>query len=241
MDAVADRDFVLDFLYAAAVLMMHLSRLSEDLVLFSSSEFGFVSLHDSVASGSSLMPQKKNPDSLELIRGKTGRVYGHLMSSLTVMKGLPMTYNKDLQEDKEALLDSIRTTVNCVRMMQRVLAGLRVHAEKMREATLSGYLNATELADYLVARGMPFREAHRLVGRIVLRASELNVPLEQLEMADYRVFSPLFSEDLFGWLKLERGLARRTEKGGTAPAAVRRALARFRRRLGQGAGPRTAP
>ncbi len=232
MDAVADRDFVLDFLYAASVLMMHLSRLSEDLVLFSSSEFGFVALHDSVASGSSLMPQKKNPDSLELIRGKTGRVYGHLLALLTVLKGLPMTYNKDLQEDKEGLLDTIRTTVNCVRMMQRVLQGLEVHRETMREAALSGYLNATELADYLVARGMPFREAHRLVGRIVVRASELTVPLEQLGIEDYRAFSPLFSEDLFGWLALERGIARRTEKGGTSPAAVRRGLARFRRRLG---------
>jgi argininosuccinate lyase len=232
MDAVADRDFVLDFLYAAAVLMMHLSRLSEDLILYSSSEFGFVSLHDSVASGSSLMPQKKNPDSLELIRGKTGRVYGHLVSLLTVTKGLPMTYDKDLQEDKEGVFDSLQTAANCMRMMQRVLERMEVRPAAMRAAAVSGYLNATELADYLVARGMPFRDAHRLVGRIVVRALELGVPLERLDIEEYGKFSPLFSEDLYGWLPPEKAISRRAEKGGTSASAVRRALARFRKRAG---------
>jgi len=231
MDAVCDRDFVLDFLFCASTLMMHLSRLAEDLILFSSAEFGFVSLDDSVASGSSLMPQKKNPDALELIRGKAGRVYGHLTSMLTTLKGLPMTYNKDLQEDKEGLFDAIRTVDSCVRMMRRVLEKLQLCPERMQEAAKTGYLNATELADYLAAKGMPFREAHHLVGKLVLRALELNLPLEGLSIAQYRSFSPLFSKDVYRCLQLKRVMARRKVWGGTAPATVQRALKQFQRRI----------
>jgi len=231
MDAVADRDFVLDFLFFASTLLMHLSRLAEDLVLYSSAEFGFLQMDDSVASGSSLMPQKKNPDALELVRGKAGRVFGHLLSLLTVLKGLPMTYNKDLQEDKEGLFDTVVTVENCLQMIGRVLEKMRIAPERMHESALRGHLNATELADYLVSRKMPFREAHRLVGKVVRRASELETALEQLPLREYQSFSPLFESDLFEWLKLEKALSRRKEPGGTSPPAIRRALRVFRRRI----------
>jgi argininosuccinate lyase/amino-acid N-acetyltransferase len=234
MDAVADRDFVLDFLFFASTLLMHLSRLAEDLILYNSTEFSFVQMDDSVASGSSLMPQKKNPDALELIRGKTGRVYGHLMSLLTVLKGLPMTYNKDLQEDKEGLFDAISTVEGCLRMAQRVLERIRINPDRTKEATRKGFLNATELADYLVAKKMPFREAHGIVGRIVMHASELGLSLEELSLKDYQGFSPLFKEDMYKSLSLENALARRTEPGGTAPSAVRQAVRSFRRRVQRG-------
>jgi argininosuccinate lyase/amino-acid N-acetyltransferase len=232
LDAVSDRDFVLDFLYFASVLMMHLSRLSEDLILYSSAEFGFVQMHDSVTSGSSLMPQKKNPDALELIRGKTGRVYGHLLAFLTTLKGLPTTYNKDLQEDKEGLFDASRTLINCLVMMRRVLETMRIDPVRLEEALAEGYLNATELADYLVAKKLPFREAHHLVGRIVMRAMELKLRLDQLTLADYRSFCPLFDKNLYACLNPRAAVARRQERGGTAPSAVRKALARFRKKIG---------
>ncbi len=233
MDAVGDRDFVLDFLFFASTLLVHLSRLAEDLVLYNSAEFGFVRMDDSVASGSSLMPQKKNPDALELTRGKTGRVFGHLLSLLTVLKGLPMTYNKDLQEDKEGLFDTVATVENCLQMIGRVLEKMRIAPERMQESALRGYLNATELADYLVARKMPFREAHQLVGKVVMRASELGIALEQMPLREYQSFSRLFESDLFEWLKLETALSRRKERGGTAPSAIRRALRTFRKRVSE--------
>jgi argininosuccinate lyase len=231
MDAVADRDFVLDFLYFASALLTHLSRFSEDLILYNSSEFSFVQMDDSLASGSSLMPQKKNPDALELIRGKTGRIYGHLISLLTVLKGLPMTYNKDLQEDKEPLFDAVRTVQHCTLMMQKVLERMRVQPERMLQATQNGYLNATELADYLVSKKMPFREAHHLVGRIVVRASELGITLEGMPLREYQTFSPLFEDDLYEFLDLAKALARRKECGGTSPANVRQSIRRFRKRI----------
>ena len=231
VDSVSDRDFLLDFLFFSSTLMVHLSRLAEDLILYNSSEFGFIRLDDSVAGGSSLMPQKKNPDALELIRGKSGRVYGHLISLLTVLKGLPAAYNKDLQEDKESFFDAAQTVDNCTRMMSLVLQRTRILPERMKEACLRGYLNATELADYLVAKKMPFRPAHELVGRIVLRAMELDVPLEQLPLEEYQNLSPLFKSDLYQALKLETSLSRRGEKGGTAPAQVRKALQAFRKKI----------
>jgi len=231
VDSVSDRDFLLDFLFFSSTLMVHLSRLAEDLILYNSSEFGFIRLDDSVAGGSSLMPQKKNPDALELIRGKSGRVYGHLISLLTVLKGLPAAYNKDLQEDKESFFDAAQTVDNCTRMMSLVLQRTRILPERMKEACLRGYLNATELADYLVAKKMPFRPAHELVGRIVLRAMELDVPLEQLPLEEYQNLSPLFKSDLYQVLKLETSLSRRGEKGGTAPAQVRKALQAFRKKI----------
>jgi argininosuccinate lyase len=231
MDAVADRDFVLDFLFFASTLLMHLSRLAEDFILYNTSEFSFVQMDDSVASGSSLMPQKKNPDALELLRGKSGRVYGHLMSLLTVLKGLPMTYNKDLQEDKEGLFDTVSTVESCVRMAQTVLENITINPDRMRDAATRGFLNATELADYLVAKKMPFREAHGVAGKIVMRASELGVALEELPLREYLTFSPLFEGDLFEHLSLEKALARRKERGGTAPPAVRQSIRLFRKRI----------
>jgi argininosuccinate lyase len=233
MDAVSDRDFVLDFLFFASMLMTHLSRLSEDLILYSSAEFGFLQMHDSVSSGSSLMPQKKNPDAAELVRGKTGRVVGHLVALLTVMKGLPMAYNKDLQEDKEGLFDTVRTLEKCIPLMSLVLQQLQIHSDPMRRAATQGHLNATELADFLVARNMPFRKAHELVGKIVLYALERNCRLEDLRLSEFRRFSPRFRPELYQWLQVEPSLARRRERGGTAPAQVRRALQRFRRQIGE--------
>jgi argininosuccinate lyase len=231
LDSVSDRDFVLDFLYFASTLLMHLSRLAEDLILYSSAEFGFIQLHDSVASGSSLMPQKKNPDALELIRGKTGRVFGHLLSLLTVLKGLPMTYNKDLQEDKEGLFDAVRTVLACLRMAAKVLATMKINPERMRQAAGQGYLNATELADYLVAKQVPFRSAHHIIGRIVVRALELGLTLEQLPLEEYRGFSSLFEKDLYECLKLESAVARRVGTGGTAPGSVQAAVKLLRKRI----------
>jgi argininosuccinate lyase len=233
MDAVADRDFVLDFMFFSSTLCMHLSRLAEDLVLYNSAEFSFVQMDDSVSSGSSLMPQKKNPDALELIRGKAGRVYGHLFSLLTVLKGLPMTYNKDLQEDKEGLFDTVVTVENCVRMMQTVLEKIRIDPRRTRDSAMQGFLNATELADYLVARKMPFREAHSIAGKIVMRASELRMTLEALPLREYQSFSPLFAEDLYRCLDLESVVSRRVQAGGTAPAAVRKSIRQFRGRIRQ--------
>ncbi|PYV19827.1 MAG: argininosuccinate lyase [Acidobacteria bacterium] len=233
MDAVSDRDFALDFLHFASLLLLHLSRLAEDLVLYASTEFAFIELDDSVASGSSIMPQKKNPDSLELIRGKAGRVFGHHVALLATLKGLPMTYNKDMQEDKEGLFDAVRTVEGCLRMATLVLDRLRLRPDNMRRATTGGYCNATELADYLAARGLPFRKAHELVGKVVRRAATLGVALEDLPLEEYRRFSNLFEPDLYSALDLERALARRSQRGGTAPAEVRRALRRFRKRISE--------
>jgi len=228
MDAISDRDFVLDFLYFASVLLMHLSRLAEDFIVYSSVEFAFAELDDSVASGSSLMPQKKNPDAFELVRGKSGRVFGHLAALLTVLKGLPMTYNKDLQEDKEGLFDAVRTVSLCLRMTRRLLEKTRVRSETMRRAAETGFLNATELADYLAERGVPFRDAHHLVGRIVRRALELHLELDELPLAEYQRFSALFENDVYDRLKPETAVSRRVEIGGTSPAQVRRALRSLR-------------
>jgi argininosuccinate lyase / amino-acid N-acetyltransferase len=231
MDAVADRDFVLDFLFFASTLLMHLSRFSEDLILYNSAEFSFVQLDDSIASGSSLMPQKKNPDALELIRAKAGRVLGHLVALTTVLKGLPMTYNKDLQEDKEGLFDAILTVENCIEMMHRVVENICLCPDRMQESTVSGYLNATELADYLVSKKVPFRDAHEIAGKIVVRASELGIALEEMPMRDYQSFSPIFADDLYRWLKLDGAVSRRKELGGTSPACVRKSIASFKTKL----------
>jgi argininosuccinate lyase len=231
MDAVADRDFVLDFLFFASVLLMHLSRFSEDLILYNSAEFSFIQLDDSIASGSSIMPQKKNPDALELIRAKAGRVLGHLVAMTAVLKGLPMTYNKDLQEDKQGLFDAILTVENCIEMMRLVIGKMRLCPERMLNSTTTGYLNATELADYLVSKKVPFREAHEIVGKIIVRAVDLGITLEAMSIRDYQTFSPNFAADLFGWLNLNKALARRKETGGTSPAGVCRSIANFKKRI----------
>lgn len=231
LDAVSDRDFLIEFIGAAALVMMHLSRLSEDLILYSTSEFGFIELSDKVATGSSLMPQKKNPDALELIRGKAGRVFGHHLALLTVMKGLPLSYNKDLQEDKESLFDTIDTVRDCLSVMTTVLRNLKVHRDRMMSAAGRDYLNATELADYLVRKGVAFRQAHKLVGRVVRLALEQNKQLEEITIEEYKQVSPLFDEDLYQVLSLHAALAGKSVPGGTAPERVAEALEEVQRRL----------
>jgi argininosuccinate lyase len=224
MDAVSDRDCLVEFLSCASLLQIHLSRLAEDLVLYSSPALGFVEIADAYATGSSLMPQKKHADSLELIRGKTGRVVGDLMGILTMLKGLPSTYNKDLQEDKEALFDAIDTLSMTLPVAAAVIETLSVRPNRMR-AALADELLATELADYLVTKGVPFREAHSLVGQAVRRAQALGVGLRNLPLPDYQEISNLFRRDLLKWLDFERAVERRTSVGGTARASIEVQLA----------------
>jgi argininosuccinate lyase len=231
LDAVSDRDFCTEFTSAASLVMMHLSRLAEDIILYASSEFGFFELSDAVATGSSLMPQKKNPDSMELVRGKTGRVFGHLMALLTTMKGLPLAYNKDMQEDKEAVFDTVDTVRDCLNVSATVLRNLRVNKAQAQAAATRGYLNATELADYLARKGMPFRQAHEMVGQIVRRAIEKKCELNDLTLDEFRIFSPLIEDDVFAALSLEATLATKSQIGGTARARVAEALSEARKRL----------
>jgi argininosuccinate lyase len=231
MDAVSDRDFVLEFLFDAAVLMMHLSRLSEELVIWSSQEFGFVTLSDAFCTGSSIMPQKKNPDLPELIRAKTGRAYGNLFSLLTVMKGLPLTYNKDLQEDKEPLFDSVDTLEVCLQVMSRLLGAVSFDEERLRKATESGFLVATDLADYLVRKGMTFRQAHEAVGKMVLLAIEQGKELHDLPLQEMKALAEQVEEDVVEWLDPRQSVRRRELPGGTGPKGVRMQLARAREDL----------
>ncbi len=231
LDAVSDRDFAIEFAGACSILMMHLSRLAEDLIIYASNEFGFVELGDAVSTGSSLMPQKKNPDALELIRGKAARVFGHHAALLAMMKGLPLAYNKDMQEDKEAVFDTIDTVAQTLRVTEIVLRNIGVNGEKSRAAAARGYLNATELADYLVQKGVPFRLAHDAVGRIVLRAIERGVELNDLALEEMREFSDAIDADVFDALSLERTLASKNQTGGTAPERVFEALEAAKRDL----------
>jgi argininosuccinate lyase len=231
LDAVSDRDFCIEFCSAASLIMMHLSRLAEDIILYTTIEFGFFELSDAVATGSSLMPQKKNPDSMELVRGKAGRVFGHLAGLLATMKGLPLAYNKDMQEDKEAVFDTADTVRDCLMVAATVLRNLQVNQTKAREAAIHGYLNATELADYLVRKGTPFREAHELVGRIVRRAIEKECELNDLSLDDFRSFAPTVENDVFEALSLDSTLATKSAIGGTAPERVTAALIEARKRL----------
>ncbi|HEX6189293.1 MAG TPA: argininosuccinate lyase [Pyrinomonadaceae bacterium] len=231
LDAVSDRDFVIEFVSAASLVMVHLSRLAEDVILYTTTEFGFFELGDAVATGSSLMPQKKNPDSMELVRGKAGRVFGHLSSLLTTMKGLPLAYNKDMQEDKEALFDTVDTSSACLAVTATVLRNMTVNGSRMREAAAHGYLNATELADYLVGKGLPFREAHETVGRMVMQAIARGAELDQLTLDEMKSFTPAIEDDVFGSLSLERTLASKSQIGGTAPGRVAAELQSARSRL----------
>jgi argininosuccinate lyase len=228
VDAVSDRDFVIEFIGASTILMMHNSRLAEDLIIYSTAEFGFIELSDAVSTGSSLMPQKKNPDSLELIRGKAGRVFGHHTAMLATMKALPLAYNKDMQEDKEALFDTIDTLDASLAVMTTVLRNLRLKPERMREAATQSYSNATDLADYLVRKGIEFRKAHEIVGRVVMRAIELGKPLEDIPLEEYREFSAEFGDDLYASLSLESSLGGKSAVGGTSPERVSEALAKAR-------------
>jgi argininosuccinate lyase len=211
--------------------MVHLSRLAEDVILYATREFGFFELSDAVATGSSLMPQKKNPDSMELVRGKAGRIFGDLQALLTTMKGLPLAYNKDMQEDKEATFDAFDTTSICLKISTTVLGNITVNKRRTNEASSSGYMNATELADYLVRKGMPFREAHEVVGQAVVRAIELNVELEKLSLSELQSFSKLIGEDVYSTLTLESMINSKSRTGGTAPKEVAKAMARARESL----------
>ncbi len=231
LDAVGARDFAVEFLAAAAILMVDLSRICEELVLWSTEEFGFVELPDAFCTGSSLMPNKKNPDVLELVRGKSGRVVGHLVALLTVMKGLPLAYNKDLQEDKEAIFDTADTAEGSVRILAAAIAAVEVCAERMEAAARHGFLAATDLADYLVERGMPFREAHHVIGAIVRHCIDAGKELLDLGPDDFRRFSPLFGSDVIRRLRPEDSIARRRSVGGTARTAVAAAIRRAERDL----------
>ena len=234
VDAVSDRDFVIEFIGAASITMVHLSRLAEDLIIYSTSEFGFIELSDAVSTGSSLMPQKKNPDSLELIRGKAGRVFGHHAAMLATMKGLPLAYNKDMQEDKEALFDTIDTLSSSLKVMVTVLRNVKVNDEKTRQAASIGHLNATDLADYLVRKGLEFRKAHELVGRVVMYAIQQGKPLEEISLEDYATFSELFGDDLYASLRLESSLDTKQTVGGTSPERVSEALLKARSEIDHG-------
>nr|WP_285839822.1 argininosuccinate lyase [Alkalihalophilus marmarensis] len=224
LDAVSDRDFILEFLSSSATLMMHLSRLCEELILWSSQEFQFIEMDDSFATGSSIMPQKKNPDMAELIRGKTGRVYGSLFSLLTVLKGLPLAYNKDMQEDKEGMFDAVETVKGSLNIFAGMIDTMTVNNETMEKAVHQDFSNATELADYLATKGMPFREAHEVVGKLVLTAIEKGVYLLDLTIEEYKQASDLFSEDIFEVLQPKTVVARRNSAGGTGFEQVKLAL-----------------
>ena len=224
LDAVSDRDFCVEFLSACSLIMVHLSRLAEDVILYATSEFAFLELGDAIATGSSLMPQKKNPDSMELVRGKAGRVFGDLVGLLTMLKGLPLAYNKDMQEDKEAVFDAFDTATASLKVTATVLRNITVKSD----IALDGYMNATELADYLVRKGMPFREAHEVVGKIVMRAIKEGTQIEELNLES---ISPLIEPDVYDALSVERTLDSKSRTGGTARASVYEALANARKEL----------
>jgi argininosuccinate lyase len=225
MDAVSDRDFCVEFLSSCSLIMVHLSRLAEDIIIYSTTEFGFIQLGDAIATGSSLMPQKKNPDSMELVRGKAGRVFGDLMAMLTTLKGLPLAYNKDMQEDKEAVFDAFDTAKASLEVACTVLKNIAVDEKRTFEAASRGYMNATELADYLVRKGVPFRHAHEIVGRIVVKAIELGKEINDLSVSELRSYSNLIEEDVFSALTLERTLASKDCVGGTSSSQVNQAIA----------------
>jgi len=232
MDAVADRDFLIEFLAASAILGMHLSRLAADLTLWATAEFGFVEFSDAFATGSSIMPQKKNPDVAELLRGKTGRLYGNLTAALVVMKGLPLTYNSDMQEDKEPLFDSVDTLEAILRVVPPMLDSMTWRVERLRAAAAAHYATATDLADYLVRKGLPFRDAHEVVGKTVRHAMAHGKELGELTLDELLAFSPAIGADVRGAITLEASLGARNVTGGTGPEAVRRQLAQARALIG---------
>ncbi|MDD2337042.1 MAG: argininosuccinate lyase [Geobacteraceae bacterium] len=234
LDSVSDRDFALEFISASSILMMHLSRFSEELILWSTSEFDFIELSDSFCTGSSIMPQKKNPDVPELVRGKTGRVYGNLMALLTVMKALPLAYNKDMQEDKEPLFDTIDTVKGSLKIFADMVREMRIKADVMLQAAAEGFSNATDVADYLVRTGMPFREAHEVVGKSVRYCIEHGKRLEELSPAEWKAFSDLIGDDIYADITLEASVNARSATGGTALVRVQAELERLKKDLEKG-------
>ena len=231
IDAVSDRDFGIEFLSNAAILIMHLSRLAEELVLWSTEEFGFIDLPDAFTTGSSAMPQKKNPDVVELVRAKAGRIYGNLFSLLTIMKGLPLSYNRDLQEDKQPLFDTVDTVKSCLHVLNEMLPVIKFNIKRMHETAKEGYSTATDMAEYLVKKGLPFRRAHEVTGKIVLYCIEKKKKLEELTLKELNKFSPLISEDIYSFLKPEESVRGKKSAGSTSPEEVKRQIKRHMRRL----------
>lgn len=231
MDAVSDRDYLVEFLANSSMLMMHLSRFAEELIIWSSEEYRFIELDDAFCTGSSMMPQKKNPDIPELIRGKTGRVYGHLMGLLTTLKGLPLTYNKDLQEDKEGVFDTVQTLIRTLSIMAPMIETMSINKERMREQVDRGFANATDLADYLVNRGIPFREAHEIVGKAVLYCLQENKQLATCSLDEFKQFSPLIEEDIYEKISIEQVVEARNSEGGTARIQVEKTWKKKKEKL----------
>ena len=231
MDSVSDRDYVIEFLAALSVVMMHLSRFGEEIILWNSNEYGFVELDDAYSTGSSIMPQKKNPDIAELVRGKTGRVYGALMSLLTTMKGIPLAYNKDMQEDKELTFDAIDTVKGCLTLFDGMLSTLRVHKDVMAKSAVKGFTNATDAADYLVGKGMPFRDAHRVIGELVLYCIGQGKGIEDCSLAELKAISPMFETDLYEAVSLKACVDRRLTVGAPGRKAMEDVLALYREYL----------
>lgn len=232
MDTVADRDFIAEFIFSSALIMMHLSRFCEDLILWSSDEFGFIEISDAYTTGSSIMPQKKNPDVAELIRGKTARVYGDLFAIMTLLKGLPMTYNRDLQEDKEPLFDAVDTVKDCLVIFKEMISHTKFNVAKMYLAAQGGFSTATEVAEYLVKKGMPFRQAHEIVGKIVAYCLKNKKGLEDLNLKEYQKFYAGFTEEIKEKIKLEKAINSRNHKGGTATTAVLERIREFEKNSG---------
>ncbi|MGN0711983.1 MAG: argininosuccinate lyase [Anaerovoracaceae bacterium] len=231
MDAVSDRDFALEFLGDCAITQMHLSRFCEELILWNSSEFGFIEMDDAFSTGSSIMPQKKNPDMAELIRGKTGRVYGDLITLLTVMKGLPLAYNKDMQEDKQPLFDAADTVKASLKIFTDMISAMKIKKENMAKAVKNGFMNATDTADYLVAKGIPFRECHEIVGNIVLYCEKRDVTIEELSLEELKRFSPMFREDIYERIKPEACIAAKKSSGSTSFKSVEKQLEEIEKEL----------
>lgn len=231
MDSVSDRDYLIELLSALSVISMHLSRFCEEIIIWNTNEYRFVELDDSYSTGSSIMPQKKNPDIAELIRGKTGRVYGALVSLLTTMKGLPLAYNKDMQEDKELTFDAIDTVKGSLALFTGMISSMSFRKDVMEQSAKNGFTNATDAADYLVNRGVPFRDAHGIIGRLVLLCIERGCSLDELPLEEYRKVSPVFEEDVYSAISMENCVRRRVTAGAPGQDAMRRAIAVYRQRL----------
>ena len=231
MDSVSDRDYLIEFLSALSMIMMHLSRFSEEMILFNSNEYRFVEMDDAFSTGSSIMPQKKNPDIAELVRGKTGRVYGDLMALLTTMKGLPLAYNKDMQEDKEAAFDAFDTVKNCLHLFTGMLDTITFNKNVMEKSAMLGFTNATDAADYLVVKGVPFRDAHGIIGRIVLTCIERNCAIEDLSLDELKAICPSFEEDIYDAISLKTCVNKRNTKGGPGNEALNEAIKAYEKRI----------
>ena len=232
MDSVSDRDYLIEFLSAMSTIMMHLSRFSEEIIIWNSNEYRFVELDDAYSTGSSIMPQKKNPDIAELVRGKTGRVYGALMGFLTTMKGIPLAYNKDMQEDKEMFFDALDTTKGCIELFNGMIATMKFRKDVMEKSAMAGFTNATDAADYLVKNGVPFRDAHGIIGQLVLLCLDRGISLDELPLADYQAICPVFKEDIYEAISLATCVEKRITLGAPGPAVMEEVLKKHKEYLG---------